>query len=428
MGPAESSLAYVFWERSIILDEAQRQKSPWRRNLTILWGCTFVAGIAFSEIMPFMSLYVGELGDFSKAQVSFYSGLVYAATFLVTAIVSPMWGALADKKGRKIMLIRAAFGMAVAMFCMGLVTNVWELIALRALQGLFSGYISNAQALIASQTPRANAGKALGTLVTGSTSGMLMGPIIGGALAQFVSIRNTFFITSGLLLLTGIMSAFFVKEDFVPIPPRPKEAKQKGMLGGLLAQFANPKLIIVLLFSTLFVQLGNASIAPIVSLYVKELMGGKGAFALVAGIIAALPGISNIIAAPRLGEYGDRHGSGKVLVAGYLFAVLVYIPQGFVPGVITLGILRLLVGISDGALFPTIQTLLTKNSPVTATSAIFSWNQSFQALGNMFGALLGGTLAGIFNYNVVFIATACLLLINFLMLMITEPQLRTGKA
>jgi DHA1 family multidrug resistance protein-like MFS transporter len=146
--------------------------------------------------------------------------------------------------------------------------------------------------------------------------------------------------------------------------------------------------------------------------------------ALVAGIIAALPGISNIIAAPRLGAYGDHHGSGKVLIAGYLFAVIVYFPQGFVTSVWALGALRLLVGISDGALFPTIQTLLTKNSPTTATSLIFSWNQSFQALGNMFGSLLGGTLAGLFDYNVVFIATACLLLVNFLMLWIAKPDLR----
>nr|WP_241865071.1 MFS transporter [Lacticaseibacillus kribbianus] len=391
----------------------------------VLWGCTFIAGVAFSELMPFMSLYVSQLGDFTKSEVSFYSGLVYAATFLVTAIVSPIWGALADRKGRKIMLIRASFGMATAMFLMGLATNIWQLIALRALQGLFSGFISNAQALIAAQTPRQNAGKALGTLVTGSTSGMLMGPILGGALASVFSIRNTFFITAGLLFIAGLLSATLVTEHFVPIE-RPK-TEGKGLLGGLLGQFDNPKLIILLLFSTLFVQLGNTSIAPIISLYVKELMHNGGAVAFVAGIIAALPGISNILAAPRLGAYGDKHGSGKILMAGYLFAVLVYFPQGFVTSVWTLGVLRLLVGVSDGALFPTIQTLLTKNSPASATSAIFSWNQSFQALGNMFGSLLGGTLAGLFDYNVVFISTACMLLINLIMLWVAAPSLRATR-
>lgn len=404
------------------MDEAHREQSPWKRNLYVLWGCTFIAGIAFSEIMPFMSLYVSELGHFTNAQVSFYSGVVYAATFLVTAIVSPMWGALADRKGRKVMLIRASFGMAVAMFLMGLVTNVWELIALRALQGLFSGFISNAQALIASQTPRNHSGKALGTLVAGSTSGMLMGPIIGGALAEIFSIRNTFFITSALLAVAGILSATLVKEYFVPVT-KEKQAKQHG-IGGLLGQFQNPRLIIVLLLSTMFVQLGNTSIAPIISLYVKQLMHNSGPIAFVAGIIAALPGISNILAAPRLGAYGDVNGSSKILMGGYLFAMIMYLPQGFVTSIWILGVLRFLIGISDGALFPTIQTLLTKNSPATATSAIFSWNQSFQALGNMFGSLLGGTLAGLFGYNTVFISTACLLMINFLMLWFTEPSLR----
>jgi DHA1 family multidrug resistance protein-like MFS transporter len=369
--------------------------------------------------MPFMSLYVNQLGNFNKQQVSFYSGLVYAATFLVTAIVSPIWGSLADRKGRKVMLLRASAGTALSMFLMGLATNVWMLIGFRALQGLFAGFISNAQALVASQTPRRYSGRALGTLVTGSTSGMLMGPIIGGILAQVFSIRNTFFITAGLLMLTCLLSAVLVQEYFEPVE-RPKGAKRQS----LLKQFDNPKLIIVLLCSTLIVQLGNASISPIISLYVRELMHYRGPITVVAGIIAALPGISNIIMAPKLGKYGDTHGSGKVLIAGYLFAVLVYFPQGFVGSIVALGVLRFMVGVSDGALFPTIQTLLTKNSPVSATSAIFSWNQSFQALGNMFGAFLGGALAGAFDYNVVFISTACMLLLNFIILWFTEPSLR----
>ncbi|WP_054678983.1 MFS transporter [Lacticaseibacillus sharpeae] len=401
------------------MDDAQREQGPWKRNLYILWGCTFVAGIAFSEIMPFMSLYVGQLGNFNKQEVSFYSGLVYAATFLVTAIVSPIWGALADRKGRKVMLLRASAGTALSMFLMGLATNVWMLIGFRALQGLFAGFISNAQALVASQTPRRYSGRALGTLVTGSTSGMLMGPIIGGLLAQVFSIRNTFFITAALLMLTCVLSAVLVQEYFEPVV-RPKGEKRQS----LLKQFDNPKLIIVLLCSTLIVQLGNASISPIISLYVRELMHYRGPITVVAGVIAALPGISNILMAPRLGRYGDTHGSGKVLIGGYLFAVLVYFPQGFVGSIVALGVLRFMVGVSDGALFPTIQTLLTKNSPVSATSAIFSWNQSFQALGNMFGAFLGGALAGAFDYNVVFISTACMLLLNFIILWFVEPSLR----
>lgn len=401
------------------MDDEERAKGPWKKNLYVLWFCTFVAGIAFSEIMPFLSLYVGQLGDFNKQQLTLWSGVIYAVTFLVTAIVSPLWGQLADRTGRKVMLIRASLGIAVSMLLMGFCQNVWQLLACRFFQGFFSGYIPNAQALIASQTPRKHAGAALGTLVTGSTSGILFGPILGGILAEVFSIRNTFFITAGLLTIVCVMSAFFVQEYFEPLPQQPKGAKHQS----LLQKVAEPKLIVVLLCSTLIVQLGNASISPIISLYIKELMHGKGAITVVAGIIAALPGISNILAAPRLGRYGDKHGSGRVLVGCYIFAVLVYFPQGFIGSVLGLGILRFFVGISDAGLFPSIQTLLTKNTPPETTSAIFSWNQSFQALGNMFGAFLGGALAGAFNYNVVFISTACLLLFNLLLIRFTEPQL-----
>ncbi|WP_179393790.1 MFS transporter [Lacticaseibacillus absianus] len=407
------------------MDDAQREKGPWKRNLYVLWFCTFVAGIAFSEIMPFLSLYVGQMGDFTKQQLTFWSGLIYAITFLVTAIVSPMWGSLADRTGRKVMLIRASLGIAVSMALMGLCTNVWALFACRFFQGFFSGYIPNAQALVASQTPRRKAGSALGTLVTGGVSGTLFGPIVGGILAQVFSIRNTFFITAGLLVVVCLMSAFMVEESFVPIK-RVKGAPRES----LLHKVADPKLIVILLVSTMIVQTGNASISPIISLYIKELMHNQGAITVVAGVIAALPGISNILAAPRLGRYGDKHGSGRVLIGCYLFAVLVYFPQGIIGSVVGLGVLRLFVGVSDAGLFPTIQTLLTKNTPPETTSAIFSWNQSFQALGNMFGAFLGGALAGMFDYNVVFISTACLLLINLIFLRLSEPQLlqRTDKA
>lgn len=406
------------------MDDETRAKGPWKKNLYILWVCTFVAGLAFSEIMPFMSLYVASMGHYTKSQVTFYSGLVYAITFLITAIASPIWGALADRKGRKVMIIRAGLGTALSMLLMGLTTSVWQLFACRALQGIFAGFISNSQALVASQTPRNQSGRALGTLVTGSTSGMLLGPIVGGILADVFSIRSTFFITAALLLITTLIAGFFVKEFFVPVE-HPKRAK--GEKRSFLAGFPNPKLTIVLLCSTMIVQLGNASISPILSLYVRELMHYRGPITIVAGIIAALPGLSNIIAAPRLGRYGDHHGTGKVLTAGYLFAVIMYFPQGFVSSIVILGVLRLMIGVSDAALFPSIQTLLTKSSPITATSAIFSWNQSFQALGNMFGAFLGGALAGLFDYNAVFICTACMLLFNFVLLWFTEPSLRRGQ-
>jgi DHA1 family multidrug resistance protein-like MFS transporter len=403
-----------------LLAKLNLKKLPeWQRNLAVLWLGCFVAGVGFSEIAPFLSLYVEQLGSFDKSTLSLYSGITYAVTFFVVAVVSPLWGKLADRRGRKLMLLRSSLGLAIVIGACGFVHQVWTLILLRFLQGLCAGYIPNATALIATETPKAKSGSALGILTTGYVSGNLIGPIIGGVLAQVFSIRMTFVLTGGLLLVVFFLSWFGVHEDFKPAAV-PKTQHQPS----LLQQVADPRTIIVLLFSTMIIQMGNNSITPIISLFVKELMHGVGPITIAAGVIAALPGISTLISAPRLGAWGDEHGPGKVLLFGFLFAIVMYIPQGLVTSVWLLGILRFMIGISDGALFPTVQTLLAKGTPQHLTGSIFSWNQSFQALGSMLGSLLGGLVSNWFDYNGVFSFTALSLTLNLLLILWLIPALR----
>ena len=190
-----------------------QEKPIWKRNLFVLSIAVFIAGIAFSEVMPFLPLYIKTLGHFSKQQLNFWSGLVFSGTYFVSAIVSPWWGKLADKKGRKLMILRASIGMAIVMAAMGLVQNVWELFGLRMLQGVFSGYVSNSNALVATETPKEKSGQALGTMASSFTAGNLLGPFVGGALASIFSYRVTFIITGVLLTLIFFLSLLFVNED-----------------------------------------------------------------------------------------------------------------------------------------------------------------------------------------------------------------------
>lgn len=169
-----------------------------------------------------------------------------------------------------------------------------------------------------------------------------------------------------------------------------------------------------MLLTTLIVQAGNNSIAPVISLFVQELLHGKGQVDLMSGLIAALPGIATIIVAPLFGELGDRIGTQKILIAGSIFAILVYIPQAFVTNVWQLAVLRFLVGISDAALLPQVQSLLAKYSPNEYSGRIFSFNQSAQFLGNIVGPLIGSMISGLMGYSGVFISTACLVGINLI--------------
>lgn len=368
-----------------------------------------MAGVGFSLVMPFMSLYIDTLGHYSSTQLNFWSGITFSSTFLITAIISPAWGRLADQKGRKLMLLRASLGMAIVIALMGLVTSVYQLIGLRLLQGVFSGYISNATALVATGTPREKSGQVLGTLSTGAVTGNLLGPLVGGVAASLFGYRYTFFITGAILLIVFLLSLFFVHEEFTPV-----EKKDMIPAKQIYQELKYPHLIIGMFITTMIIQASNNSISPIISLYVRELMHHAGDVTLVSGIIASIPGIATLIAAPRFGRLGDRIGSEKILGVGLIFAMLVYLPMSLVQNVWQLGFLRFLVGISDACLLPAVQALITKYSPHDAAGRIFSYNQSFQAAGNVMGPMIGSSVSSIFGYRGVFLSTSLLILINYL--------------
>ncbi|WP_191451775.1 MFS transporter [Lactobacillus gallinarum] len=388
-----------------------KEKPIWKKNLFVLSIAVFIAGIAFSEIMPFLSLYINTLGNFSHQQLNFWSGIVYSGTFIVSAVVSPWWGKLADKKGRKPMILRAGIGMSVVIACMGLVQNVWQLLLLRMLQGVFAGFISNSNALVATETPKTNSGQALGTIASATTAGTLLGPLVGGALTSFFSYRITFMITGGLLLLCSILVLFFVHEDDF----KPVTAKKLDKASGVIKSLRSPHLIFGLLLTTLIIQAANNSINPIVSLYVRQLLNGHDNVVFISGVIAALPGIATFLVASRFGALGDKIGTHKIIVAGFIAASIFFFLTAFVRNTVELGILRFLVGFSDACLFPQVQTMLTKNSPAAVTGRIFSWNQSAMYIGNIVGPLLGSFVSGMFNYSMVFIVTTVIVLINLLL-------------
>ncbi|MCK8624926.1 MFS transporter [Apilactobacillus xinyiensis] len=399
------------------------QHKNWEKNLWVLWFGTFIAGMGFSEVIPFLSLYVSSLGHFGRGELSILSGTVYAATFVVVAVTAPMWGRFADRHGRKRLLLQTTIGSAISLGLMGLVTNVWQLIALRALQGFFAGVIPNATALVAAETPKEKEGYALGIITTGYVGGNLIGPILGGFLASLFSIRITFFITAALLFVSFILSLTMVHESFTPNLEKLKN--QPSMFDfHFLREFPNPKIVGWLLFSTIIVQAGLYSIYPIISLFVKELMHGHGSITVVAGIISSLPGIAMFISSPLWGRLGDRLGANKILIYGFIFSIVFYFPQGIITSVIMLGVLRFLVGISNAAIYPVIQTILAKITPSESTGMVFSLNQAAQAVGAVIGSMMGGYISNIFDYSGVFVFTALLLFINLVLLEWRVPEIR----
>lgn len=381
----------------------------WKRNLTVAWLGCFLTGAAFSLVMPFLPLYVEQLGVSGRSALNMWSGLVFSITFLFSAIASPFWGGLADRKGRKLMLLRSALGMAIVMALMGVAQNVWQLLALRALLGLLGGFIPNANALIATQIPRNKSGWALGTLSTGGVSGALLGPLAGGLLADAWGLRMVFFITATVLVICFLLTLFCIRENFTPVAKREMLHARE-----VFASLKNPKLVLSLFVTTMIIQVATGSIAPILTLYVRELAGNITNIAFVSGMIASVPGVAALLSAPRLGKLGDRVGPEKILIAALVISVLLLIPMSMVQTPWQLGVLRFLLGAADGALLPAVQTLLVYNSTSQIAGRIFSYNQSFRDIGNVTGPLLGAAVSASYGFRTVFCVTAAVVIFNAL--------------
>ncbi|KRM32885.1 multidrug resistance efflux pump [Agrilactobacillus composti DSM 18527 = JCM 14202] len=375
----------------------------WQRNLAVLWFGCFITGFGNSMTMPFLPLFIDTLGKFTPWQLNILSGTAFAITFLAKAVVSPAWGRLADRKGRRVMCLRAAGVMAVTITAIGFTRNVWLLIVLRGIQGGFSGYINNAQAMIATESPRDKKGQAMGTLATGQVTGTLLGPLIGGFLADSFGYRASFFIAGFLMLVVFLTTIFFVHEDFKPIAAAAMRPIKK-----VFHQLTAPRVLIGTFITTLVVQASASSIQPIVSLFVRQLLHGRGDVALISGVVSAAPGMATLIAASLMGRVIDHVGPQKILNIGLITAVLVLVPMIFLQDVKQFIFLRFLFGLSDAAVIPAYQTLMTLNSPADAFGRIFSYSQSFQAMGSVLGPMLGAMIASVTGYRSVFVLTLVL--------------------
>ncbi|MGX7073938.1 multidrug efflux MFS transporter [Falseniella ignava] len=375
------------------------QEISWKDNLRIAWFGSFLTGASISLVVPFMPLFVEQLG-MESSQVAFYAGLGISLSAVSAALLSPIWGILADKFGRKPMMIRAGLAMTVTMGGLAFVPNVYWLLLLRFLNGVFAGFVPNATALIASQVPKDKSGYALGTLSTGVVAGNLTGPFIGGLIAEIFGIRNVFLLVGSFLFLAAILTIFFIREDFQPVP-KEQSIKTKDLLGSV----KYPYLLLNLFLTTFVIQFAAQSIGPILALYVRDL-GQTENLLFVSGLIVSSMGFSSMMSAGLMGRLGDKVGNHRLLLLAQTYSVIIYLLCANAASPFQLGVYRFLFGLGTGALIPGINALLSKMAPKVGISRIFSFNHVFFYLGGVIGPMVGSAVAGQFGYHSVFYATA----------------------
>ncbi|WP_297417949.1 multidrug efflux MFS transporter [Clostridium sp.] len=378
----------------------------WKRNLIVCWFGMFVSSIGMSQIAPVLPLYISHLGIINSASIAQLSGLAFGITYIISAVFSPIWGHVADKIGRKPMLLRSSLGMAIIIGCMGFAPNAYVLVGLRLLEGVITGFSTACTTLIATQTEKEHAGEALGTLSTASIAGSLLGPMIGGYISEYFGLKNVFFITGGLLFVAFITVAFFVKESFTPSNRKPLSLKE------VWESVPEKTLTITMLVTFFILTVALCSVEPIITVYISQLSRNSSHIALLAGMAFSASGLANIIAAPRLGKLADKIGVQKVMLIALIVAGLDFIPQAFVTNPWQLMGLRFILGLTSAGLMPSVNILIKKITPSEITGRVFGINMSAGYLGIFGGAVLGGQVAAWFGIRYVFFITGALLLIN----------------
>ncbi len=384
----------------------KNQLEPWRQNLYIIWAAQFMAMMGMNLVVPFLPFYIRELGVTNPEDVASWSGLVFAGPFFLSFFFTPLWGMMGDKYGRKAMAVRAIFGLAISQVLIGFSQNVEMLFVFRMAQGVLSGFIAAALALVSATTPREKSGYAIGLLQTASSSGTVIGPLIGGSLADMFGYRPLFFIVAAICAIAGIVVVKFVRES-------EEQLLSSVSIRSIVDNYRyslKSKPIGIALGIILVSQTAMVMVQPVFSLFVDSLETNKEYLATIAGAIFSTAGLAMVISAPWWGKRNDAKSFKKNLTLAIIGASGAYAAQGLVTHAYQLIVLRAFQGLCMGGILPTLYSYISKNSASDRRGGTMGIASSFNILASMIGPPLGGYIAGHYGLRENFFLTGAILL------------------
>ena len=382
----------------------------WKRTVYISLVCVFCTAFGVSQLAPILPLYFHDLGVQTPEAMSLWSGLATGATYIIVCLAAPFWGRVADKKGRKITLIRSSFGMALCNILIAFQTTPEGVVLIRLVQGLVSGFYSASITLIASESPIERTGWALGLLASANLAGSLIGPLLGGYIADTVGIRNDFIIVGTLMGLAGVLATIFIHENYVPQPNPEKLSIRK-----LKEQIPEFNSIIALCVASFIYAICIMSLQPVISVYIKGIVPSDTEnLAFIAGAVFSAMGIAQLMSSSPLGKLVDKIGPRKVLVVSLIYVGILNIPQAYVSDVYQLAIIRFLQGFGLGGMLPALNTYLSSKTPREFTGQVFSYNQSCLFFGYFLGSVGGASLMAWLGFTTLFWVSGGLFIISAL--------------
>lgn len=366
----------------------------WQKNAYVLWVSIFVAAIAWTMVMPFTPEYLKELGQEQNAEM--WSGIIISASAVCNMVMSPIWGALGDRLGRRMMLLRAGSFLVLGNIAMSFAIGPISLMIIRMAIGGLTGFVPMAIALVGVSTPQEKVGRALGMVQTAWPSGAIIGPVVGGIAADALGVARSAWIAAALVAFCTILVMATVKEEFTP----PKVARP-NLLADLQAAASN-RVLMAIVGVTMAAHAAIMALEPVLVPFVHELVGAT-APGWLSGLLFSIPGVAFILMASWWARKGEQHGYVRTLGIGLLGSALLYGLQTFAGGPWQLGGLRLLSGVTGAAIGPGIAALLATSVSRDLRGRAFGLNQAASAAGSILGPLLGGYIASFVDPRGVFL-------------------------
>jgi MFS transporter, DHA1 family, multidrug resistance protein len=381
----------------------------WRRNLYALWIAQMLTIIGFSLRAPFLPFFIRDLGAESFASQALWAGAINAGGAAVMAISAPLWGIVADRYGRKPMVLRAMVAGSLTIGLMSLATNPWHLLILRFVEGAFTGTVTASMTLVASTTPKDRMGFGLGMMQMAVFSGASVGPLIGGVLADQIGYRATFVVAGAMLFISAIIVFTQVRERFTP-PSRTKGEDSEPTLSMRVILFGGAMLAMI---GVMFVlRIASSSIQPIMPLYVERLAHATSPMATLSGVTLGVAGFTSAVAAVTLGRLADRIGQQPVLIGSALAVGFLYLPQAFAQTPLQLIVFQALFGVAAGGVLPSANAIVAHLTPQERRGAVFGFTAAATSLGGFLGPLGGAGLAAAVDIRYVFLASGLLMIVT----------------